>query len=777
MPSTTSSQPRISFGLYEVDLQAGELWRAGYRVKLQSQPFKVLTVLLERPGEVVTREELQARLWGSNTTVDFDHSLATAINKIREALRDSAENPRFVETLARRGYRFIAPVSHPRDDEHAGRSFASKPADAHDVPSEAVLHETPRPVEIQQAPAIVPVTTTSAHTVSPTLEPLEPASPAAGPMLQVPTPAMALLPTDPAANRASKGAGWLRWSFLLLSGLLFAALGYFLGTRHQVVIPPHIIQLTHTGRLAVDMDVTENLVADATDGYRLFVPVVEGGRAGIATVPISGGSPVSFNVPNEVASPMLGDISPDGTQLLLRNHLSPESEQPLWVVPASGGSALRVDKVLAHDATWMPDGKGILYAAGNDLFLTHLEGGSPQLFASLPGRAFWLRWNPSGTLLRFTIVDPIAHTKTLWELTAADRQPRQILQRFMSSPIECCGVWTADGKWFVFQSSRGGNTDLWKLAGDSTSDPIRVTDGPLQFQSPLAARQGNTLFFIGVDSRSQTVRLAANGELLPERGFLSSALRAEFSRDRRSVAWTDSAGHLWRAAADGSERLQLTPDKLNVFLARWSPDGTKLAFMAREPGTAWQLYLVDADGGEIHSLLRESRNAADPSWSPDGKMLVFGRVNDPLGKEAAARTLEWLHLDTGATEQVPQSEGLFSPRWSPDGRYLAALSLDQRQVRLLNLAKHQWTTLPVNSGADPVWSPDSKFLYLHESLDPAQPIVRISIPEGVVQPLIRLNDAAQGGAASYVFAGLTQNNEPLIVEQTFTGNMYSLQLK
>ena len=101
---------RLSFGLYEIDLQTGELWKAGFRIKLQGQPFKVLTTLLEKPGQVVTREELQARLWGKDTVVDFDHSLGTAINKIREALGDSAENPRFIETLARRGYRFIAPV-------------------------------------------------------------------------------------------------------------------------------------------------------------------------------------------------------------------------------------------------------------------------------------------------------------------------------------------------------------------------------------------------------------------------------------------------------------------------------------------------------------------------------------------------------------------------------------------------------------------------------------------------------------------------------------------
>ena len=112
MSLLTESGSRVTFGLFEADLQSGELWKADKRVKIQSQPFKVLATLLEHPGEVVTHEELQLRLWGKDTIVDFDHSLGTAINKIREALGDSAENPLFVETLARRGYRFIAPVGY-----------------------------------------------------------------------------------------------------------------------------------------------------------------------------------------------------------------------------------------------------------------------------------------------------------------------------------------------------------------------------------------------------------------------------------------------------------------------------------------------------------------------------------------------------------------------------------------------------------------------------------------------------------------------------------------
>jgi cholera toxin transcriptional activator len=98
------------FGIYEADPGSGELRKSGLRLRVQEQPFQVLLVLLERPGEVITREELRQRLWPADTFVDFDHSLNTVINKLREALSDSAANPRFIETLARRGYRFLAPV-------------------------------------------------------------------------------------------------------------------------------------------------------------------------------------------------------------------------------------------------------------------------------------------------------------------------------------------------------------------------------------------------------------------------------------------------------------------------------------------------------------------------------------------------------------------------------------------------------------------------------------------------------------------------------------------
>ena len=132
------------FGLFEADGRTGELRRDRKRVRLQEQPFQVLVMLLERPAELVTREEIRQRLWPADTFVDFDHGLNTAVNKLRDALGDSASNPRFIETLARRGYRFIAPVSMATEhkDSHLSQKqreighpqeFSNEPAEVEDT--------------------------------------------------------------------------------------------------------------------------------------------------------------------------------------------------------------------------------------------------------------------------------------------------------------------------------------------------------------------------------------------------------------------------------------------------------------------------------------------------------------------------------------------------------------------------------------------------------------------------------------------------------------------
>ena len=121
----TDPQPaqRYRFGAFEADGATGELRRQGLRIKLNAQPFQVLLMLLHRPGQLLTREEISRELWPDGTFVDYEHGVNSAVNRIREALGDTAASPRFVETLARRGYRFVAPVERITPDEHPARKL------------------------------------------------------------------------------------------------------------------------------------------------------------------------------------------------------------------------------------------------------------------------------------------------------------------------------------------------------------------------------------------------------------------------------------------------------------------------------------------------------------------------------------------------------------------------------------------------------------------------------------------------------------------------------
>src|SRR5688572_13370531 len=149
--ATESRRTRLRFGVFEVDLAAGELRRQGLKVKLHDKAFQLLIALLDRSGELVTRQELQRHLWPADTFVDFDNNLNNAISRLREALGDAADNPRFIETVPRRGYRFIVPITRWSPDSASQTPSASIIADL-DAPSSFTLDPpsgsvdpTPRP--------------------------------------------------------------------------------------------------------------------------------------------------------------------------------------------------------------------------------------------------------------------------------------------------------------------------------------------------------------------------------------------------------------------------------------------------------------------------------------------------------------------------------------------------------------------------------------------------------------------------------------------------------
>lgn len=711
----------IRFGLFEADLETGELHKSGMRIRLQAQPFRILSMLLERPGEVVTREEIQHRLWGNNIIVDFDHSLGTAINKIREALGDSAENPRFIETLARRGYRFIAPVTT----------------------ADAPAARTPGAEHPEEASA----------------------------------PAAPLVRTRPMR--------WLWWVASALIGIVLVGLAYLMGLRTaaDAAPPPFITQVTFSGRVSPGDPQFESLPGTATDGSRIYFSEIEDGRSQMAEALIADGETSMLGVPAEIAAPSLGDISPDGSELLLRNHLATGPEQALWIVPTIGGAARRIPGVLAHDATWMTDGKHILYAEDNDLYIAAEDGSGVRKFATLPGRAFWLRWSPDGRVLRFTLLNSENHTTSLWEIAANGKDQHPLLPGWNNPPAECCGSWTADGRYFVFQSTRNGDSNIWQIEEDTglvgSSKPVQITNGPLSFQAPITSRSGDKLFFIGLNTRSELLGYdAKSATFVPYANNLSNARTVIFSRDEKWVAWVkEDDGTLWRSRMDGSQRIQLTAKPMQVFMMHWSPDGSELALMAREPGSVWRLYSVDMEGGHLQPLLNEDRNEADPSWSPDGRKIVFGRLPQLMSAEPGPKAIYLLDLKTKQMRELPGSEGLFSPRWSPDGRYIAALSLDQTKLMLYDTTTKTWRMLAQQNIADPVWSHDGTAIFFHDFVETGQPIYKLTIADDHKERIAGLRDLRSADAIDYHFAGIAPGGVPLVNVRLSTANIYSATVR
>ncbi len=755
--ATLQNAVRIAFGQFEVDLLSGELWRSGFLVRIQEQPFKVLSALLARPGQVVTRSELQLYVWGPDTNVDFERALAVAIKKVREALGDSAENPRFVETLAKRGYRFIAPVTVTSP----GARFPA--ADPAHPTVEEPGSRLDRPL-VHAGEVLAPS-----------------AFPATLPTLAVERTAGTMAPASASALRRKHG--WSKRE-IVLAGVAMVLLGvalfiWFTG-RPMPEPPVRIVQLTRSSLLSSGPPNVESLLTLVADGDRVLTSMLIAGRPQLASLDLSTAEVKLVSVPAELASASLCDISRDSSHLLLRGNLSSRSEQPLWVVPTAGGSAMRVGNVLAHAATWMPEGSNILVASGNDLNIVHSDTGSVLPYVTLPGRAFSLRWSPDGKLLRFTLIDPSTHTSSIWELHNGSHTAQPLLRSHAGRAFECCGTWTADGKTYIFQASDNFGSDLWKLEGDGARAALtQLTNGPLRFSSPVAARSGRQIFFFGADPLMGLQQYEGEQPgFRPAQAFLADANRVTYSRDGQWVAWTDPVGKLWRArASDGSERLQLTPDYLDAFLAQWSPDGSRLAVMARAPGRAWQIYLVNKDGGNPETLFKDARNAADPAWSANGQQLVYGREPDTMGQDSELHTIDIFDLPSQKTETLPSSKGLFSPRWSPDGKWIAALTLDQKKVMLFNVAGRVWTELATTSAADPVWSRDSRALFVHAFMLEKQPILRIAVPGGATQVVAGTSDFHAGKPANYFFGGLTPADLPLVQPRVGTGNLYVMDLR
>jgi Tol biopolymer transport system component/predicted Ser/Thr protein kinase len=518
----------------------------------------------------------------------------------------------------------------------------------------------------------------------------------------------------------------------------------------------------------------------ATDGPRLYLH--EAGRASVVVqVPVTGGDAIP--VPTSLHFPNLGSLSLERSELLVV-EAGEGSEWPLWIAPALGGSPRRVGDVRAHDGTWLPDGQHILYARGSDLFISQPDGSNSQRLVTVEGMPWLLRFSPDGKVIRFTLQDSKTGGSSLWEVSADGSHLHRLLAGWNNPPAECCGNWTPDGNYFVFQAWRNGKSDIWvfrertAFLRESPSEPARLTTGEMNANAPLPSRDGKKVFFVGELRRGELVRYNLQSkEFVP---FLSgvSAELVSFSPGGQWLTYVSYPdGILWRARADGSERLQLTSPPLRVASSCWSPDSKQIAFAGANPGKLWKVYLIPASGGAAQELDTKTGQALDPTWSPDGSSLAFGTRGVLQGGAPGDAAIYLFNMKTHKVSVLPDSAGKFSPAWSPDGRFIAAGGVDFKKTYLFENKSQRWSELSEHGMANPRWSRDSKFLYTTGEIGRPSSWFRLRISDHTLQKLGTLNGIRLAWGIWGAWMGLDPTDSPLFLRDVGSQEVYALELQ
>ncbi len=709
----------LQFGVFEVDLAQGELRKYGHKIKLQELPFQLLVALLERPGQVVTREELVRRLW-NDTLVDFDNGLNIAAKKIREALADDPATPRYVETLPRRGYRFIAPVH----------------------------------TKIAPAPG---------------------AAPAA---LAPPPPAPPTAPVTAPRRRLIYGR------VAALAVLLFLAVRvYWLATSVQPASLVRVVQLTQTGRVepgnGVATDATRVYFTQREGGrWSLAQVSVEGGTPLPLPLPleqplsnpdildispdrsnllVASGSGAEVErpfwvVPTVGGSPRrLGDAA---------GHAAAWSRDGSRIVFARG-SALYLAAADGSDARKLLDTPGIPYsirwAPPSRADVLRFSMLSP----SLGPRTLW-EVSTAGTDLHSFLRQ--------WKSGAAEPDG------------DDDGNFTANGNYYLFRALRNRVSSVYAIRAHRRfprafeGPPLQLYSTPMDFSSLAPSSDNKHVFFAAGQERRELVRYdARHAEAAP---FLSGvqARRVSFSKNGDRIAYATAPGDLlWRSLPDGSQRLQLTPPSLHASNPRWSPDGTEIVFSGGPVGHASQIFVVPSAGGAPEPLTDGRFIDDDATWSADGNSLVFARRLPPGASGQSG--LFSVDRKTKAASLLPASESLVEPAWSPDGRYLAATNRAGTQISLLNLATRQWSPLASGQGlGQPFWATDSKHVYWEEVLAPDQPVFRALVNGTRKERIMSAKQIPQSNSIGYLLAGLDPNDAPIAAVIYANSDIYALEV-
>ena len=638
--------PVIRFGPFTLDGRSGELRNGPTRLKVPDQSIAVLQSLLERPGELVTREALRERLWGPDTFVDFEAGLNAAVRRLREALNDSADVPRYVETLPRRGYRFIAPVDGTLSDPAASASAEASAS------AKATADETADKLVGAEAPV-------SGH-----------------------------------SETARAGRVRLRHVVIVALGLtaVGAALWAALRWRNAAPAPARPVPITRFQGLEVDPAISPDgkLVAFAWDGgsgdnFDIYLRSIDG-------------SP-ELQLTKDAAADHAPAWSPDGQRIAFVRVL--EGKREIVVLPALGGPERRLFEAApelgnwmwwggAYGLSWTPDGKHLVFgdqsgpASNSAIYLYSFEDGERRQLTHPPANLSDSHpvVSPNGRYLAFVRVnrDPSAVLRNVLlqklEQLHVSGEPTPL-----TSGLRVIGFdWAPDSRNIIHDS---GNQEpgLWRAAvAGGAPEPLLLNITSIR---PSVARSGAGVVYQNMrinasiwelPTPSSPSREPSGDPTFPVVASTAFDTDMQFSPDGTRIAFaSERSGHseIWVSNRDGSQANKLTSFEGGGRVRRvgspaWSADGKLIAFDTQGTTTGkWNLHIVAADGGggPAKPLTSDAFNDVRPSWSIDGQWIYFGSDRTRAGDWQI-----WKMPSSGGTAEQVTSGGGMEPVVSWDGR-------------------------------------------------------------------------------------------------------------
>jgi Tol biopolymer transport system component/DNA-binding winged helix-turn-helix (wHTH) protein len=740
------------FGAFELEGRTAELRRNGVAVRLQEQPSQLLLFLLQHAGQIVTRDDLRLQLWPADTFVDFDHSLNTAVMKLREALGDSSEKPLYIQTLPRKGYRFVAPVAM-LPSSNGRSSLAATLAPSQRMTASPATNENLRDLAIADAP---------------TANPHDAATPPECATDAPPDPLGAML------QNTTRSAVRISVASILL--LLLAAGGTLLYRRYTAKKPAKVVARSLT-RVTFDEGLQSG-PSWSPDGRYIAYSADRGGVTNLWMQQISAGDPIQITSgPGPNWQP---EWSPDGKYIAYRSDAGAGG---LFIIPAIGGAGQeRRIAAFGYHPRWSPDSTQILFRGENEQFpsgvdrnsefsqfyVVGLDGGQPAVVLRDFFRqhssfdAISAAWHPDGKRITVWIDDPARSgpSPQFWTIPlygGPDGGPAvysemalQIQQKFSDLGVQQLReekewvddskfTWAPSGKALYMERTFRGARSLWQLniePGTLRATSVdQLTSGSGLDTGPAVSPDGKKLAFTASSGRvsawlypfdASRGRITGPGSAVTSPGM--SAWMTNVTRDGGKLAFSGvRAGEmrLWVKSLPDGRELPLFVDGVIRDKPEWSPDGKRLAY-TRVRAEQGQIMIWSADSRQEEPLTSPSIEVYGNiqgvyDWFPDSKSLLVTKVT-----RAGSSTVWQIPVAApraGSQERMIISDpayDLFQAHASPDARWIVfeavirkrSLTGPPSSLYVMRASGGPWLPIIDKDWADkPRWSPDGKTIY------------------------------------------------------------------